>query len=151
MNVENFLIKKMTNEHISDILFIEEMCFEDPWNEQMFLGELEHENVYYFIIIKDNKPVGYIGFWHIVDEGHITNICIDKTLQKQGLGTKLMEYAIEAMKSLEIIATTLEVRQSNLKAINFYNKLGFTSEGVRKNYYSNPKEDAVIMWKKLKN
>ncbi|HCC08099.1 MAG TPA: ribosomal-protein-alanine N-acetyltransferase [Clostridiales bacterium] len=146
MKVSEISIKKMTNNDINDILILEEKCFSDPWTRSMFEGELEHENVYYFLAEHNERIIGFVGFWDIIGECHITNICITPSMQNGGIGTFLMEYLIKFCKNKSINAATLEVRSSNTQAINFYLKLGFRNEGIRKNYYTRPSEDAVIMW-----
>ncbi|HBY21660.1 MAG: ribosomal-protein-alanine N-acetyltransferase [Clostridiales bacterium GWE2_32_10] len=149
MKFGKILIKRMTNGDINDIVELEKKSFHNPWTKEMFENELMHDNVYYFIAEHNNNLIGYVGFWHIVDEAHVTNICVDSSAQRNGVGMLMMGHLIDFCKSKNIIGVTLEVRKLNEKAINFYHKLGFKNEGIRKNYYSNPQEDAIIMWMKF--
>jgi len=146
MKLSEILIKKMTNNDINDILLLEEECFTDPWTKKMFEGEMEHENVYYFLAKYNDCLIGYVGFWDITSECHITNMCIAPSMQNNGAGTFLMKYLVKFCRNKSINTATLEVRRSNTVAINFYLKLGFKNEGIRKNYYTRPTEDAIIMW-----
>jgi ribosomal-protein-alanine N-acetyltransferase len=87
--------------------------------------------------------------WHVVNEGHILNIAVAERYRRRGIGSLLMDSLIETARNLEMIAMTLEVRVGNAPAMGLYHKYGFKVEGLRKNYYADTKEDAVIMWKYL--
>lgn len=142
-----FEIKNMTKAHINEVLEIEKSCFEIPWSKKSFEDELNKKYMaIYLVALENEKVVGYGGMWHIINEGHITNIAIHKDYRKKGIGTKIVSRLIEVAKEKEMIGITLEVRKSNEKALNLYKKQGFILEGIRKEYYEN-KEDALIMWK----
>ena len=96
----------------------------------------------------DNKVIGFAGLWTIVDEGHITNIAVHPDYRGKGIGSKLVKSLIDNSKDWYINDLTLEVRYSNKIAQNLYKKYGFIEEGIRKNYYADNKEDAVIMWRR---
>lgn len=130
---------------LDDIARIEAETFRDPWSRQSYADELKNPNAVYRVITLDGAPVAYAGFWKIFDEGHITNVAVDKKYRRQGLGRMLMEDLIECARSEGIRAMTLEVRASNEGAIRLYESFGFVSAGVRKNYYPDG-EGAVIMW-----
>lgn len=140
----------MTKNHINDILVIDKNSFSVPWTKSMFMEELNDYNKFYYVIKYDNINVGYIGFWHILDEAHITNVCIDPMYRKKGLASILLNEVIKKCINIDIMSITLEVRESNESAIKLYSKFGFKDEGKRKNFYKNPKEDALIMWKRIK-
>jgi len=99
------------------------------------------------VAVKDNLVVGYGGVWLILDEGHITNIAVHPEYRGIGVGNAILEALIEICKIEQITSMTLEVRKSNTIAQNLYKKYGFLEEGIRKNYYTDTKEDGVIMWK----
>lgn len=147
-NAKSLKIVDLDKSHIDELVEIEKEWSEEAWTKKMFLDELEHSFAKYFVAIIDDKVVGYVGTWHIINECQIINIAIEKSFRRQNLGDKLMEYAIEYYKQFEAIGMTLEVRKSNLPAITFYKKHGFEVEGERKNFYANG-EDAYIMWLKL--
>jgi len=140
---------KFKSEHIEDILKIENACFAIPWSRASLEKELSNKMAIYFVALEDDKVVGYGGMWHVITEGYITNIAVDKDYRRKHIADaivkKLIEYAVEK----EMIGVSLEVRVSNASAISLYKKNGFVLEGVRKEYYDDNKEDAYIMWKYL--
>lgn len=97
----------------------------------------------------DDKVVGYVGIWFIVDEGHITNVAVHSDYRGQKIGDKLVEGLVKMSKENKIVSMTLEVRTSNIVAQNLYKKYGFKIGGIRKEYYSDNKEDAIIMWNSI--
>lgn len=143
------LIRSMELEDLDEVLEVEKSCFKIPWTRLMFEDELINSNAYYYVIEVDKRIVGYVGFWKIIDEAHITNVAIHNDYRRLGYGRALINALLNKAKELEIIAVTLEVRVSNLAAISLYESFGFTSSGVRRGYYSDNNEDALIMWLKL--
>ena len=143
------LIRSMETKDLDGILEVEMNCFTTPWTRNMFEDELYNSNAYYFVVEVNEKIVGYVGFWKIIDEAHITNVAIHKDFRRLGLGRALITDMLDKVKGLEIIAVTLEVRVSNFAAISLYESFGFVSSGVRRGYYSDNNEDALIMWLKL--
>lgn len=142
-------IKKMTKEHIEQVYAIEEKCFSIPWSKKSFEKEInENKMAIYLVALKDEQVLGYAGMWHVINEGHITNVAVSPEYRRQGIGESLINKLIEIAKEKEMIGITLEVRTSNEIAKNLYKKHGFLLEGIRKEYYEN-KEDAFIMWKNL--
>ncbi|AGC69597.1 putative ribosomal-protein-alanine acetyltransferase RimI [Thermoclostridium stercorarium subsp. stercorarium DSM 8532] len=145
--MENELtIRPMRLEDIDRVLAVEKRSFTSPWSRLMFFDELENPRARYFVAEISGRIVGYTGFWIILDEGHITNIAVDPSYRRMKIGTRLMEKIIESARSSKLRALTLEVRKSNIAAISMYKKFGFKVEGLRKNYYSDTHEDALIMW-----
>ncbi len=143
-------ILKMTTEHIKDVHKIEEDSFSIPWSEKAFYDELtKNKMAIYIVAKKDDEIIGYGGMWHVINEGHITNVAVKKECRGKGVGTKIIDAFIDIAKQKEMIGITLEVRVSNDIAKNLYKKNGFIMEGIRKEYYEDNKEDAIIMWKNL--
>ena len=143
-------ILEMTTEHIKEVHKIEEDCFSIPWSEKSFYDELTKNKMAIYIVAKeDDEIVGYGGMWHVINEGHITNIAVKKQHRKKGIGTKIINALIDIAKEKEMIGITLEVRVSNDIAKSLYKKSGFIIEGIRKEYYDDNKEDAIVMWKHL--
>ncbi len=143
-------ILKMTTEHIKDVHKIEEDSFSIPWSEKAFYDELtKNKMAIYIVAKKDNEIIGYGGMWHVINEGHITNVAVKKEYRGKGVGTKIIDAFIDIAKEKEMIGITLEVRVSNDIAKNLYKKNGFIMEGIRKEYYEDNKEDAIIMWKNI--
>ena len=122
---------------------IEQQSFSVPWSLESVLAELEGaDNKLYMVICEDNHIVGYAGAWLVYDEGQITNIAIIPSARGKGYGSELTKQLIDERGMHEIF---LEVRISNLPALSMYRNLGFSVKGIRKDYYSEPKEDAYIM------
>ncbi len=143
-----FEIIPMTEEHISDVLAVEEATFSIPWTKQDFEREIkENALAVYFVAKAEDKIVGYAGMWHVVTEGHITNVAVLSEYRQQGIGDALMDALEQVAMEREMIGITLEVRVGNGPAQKMYHKHGYRPEGLRKNYYADTKEDAVIMWK----
>ena len=138
---------KMELRHLDAVAALEEACFAIPWTRASIKKEIEDNKMaVYFVAQADGETIGYGGMWHVVNEGHITNICVAEEYRKQGIGDMLLRRLIDEAHAREMIGLTLEVRVSNGAAQRLYTRNGFKPEGIRKNYYAETKEDAVIMW-----
>ena len=143
-----YRIVTLTEEYIESLVELENLCFDEPWTKGMFVGDLSSEYTCYFAAIDDdNKVVGYAGMWISVDEGQITNVAVHPDFRRKNIATELLSRLFDVCRKRGLQSITLEVRQSNEKAINLYEKNGFLSVGMRKNYYKNPAENAVLMTK----
>ena len=139
-------VRRATIEDAKEIFAIEMECFSVPWSLDSRETELVNEDKKLYYVIEDaNGVVGYAGAWLVYDEGQITNIAIRPSARRQGFGAKLTSALIEECFKRGMHEIFLEVRISNLSALSLYRQLGFTVKGMRKNYYSEPKEDAYIM------
>lgn len=146
--INDIIIGKMTIEDIEEVLVIENLCFTLPWTRQSFVDEISQNNhAHYHIIKHSKKTIGYSGLWKVLDEGHITNIAIHPDYRRMGMASKLLNHMLDYCVNQQISSLTLEVRASNIAAQNLYKKYGFVEAGIRKAYYSDNKEDAIIMWK----
>ena len=128
---------------------LEKECFSKPWSEKAILDAREN-NTIFLVAQQEEKIIGYAGLQIILDEGYITNVAVTKEHRCKGVAKALMEKLIEMAEEKNLAFVTLEVRESNLAAINLYKKFGFEKEGERKNFYENPKENAHIMTKRRK-
>ncbi len=140
----------MEVKHADGVTFVDEESFSVPWRKEDFICEAKKgDKAIYYVAIDTEKDmvVGYAGMWHIINEGHITNVAVLHDYRRQGIGDCFMEKLIAVANEREMIGITLEVRMNNTAAQKLYHKYGFRSEGIRKNYYADTKEDAVIMWK----
>lgn len=142
------LIRKMEETDLEEVCAIERDTFSEPWSKASFLETISDENNYYLVAIIDGTIAGYCGYYGVAGEGYICNVAVGSGFRRQGIGFKMLNELIRHAESRGIFSLTLEVRKSNLPAINLYKKLGFTEAGIRKNFYSKPVEDAVIMWRK---
>lgn len=142
-------ICEMELKHIEQVFEIEKQCFEIPWSKKSFEDEIKKNKMaIYLVALENDNVVGYAGMWHVVTEGHITNIAVKSEHRKKGIAKKLVSNLIKIAIEKEMIGITLEVRKSNLIAKKLYESFGFKLDGIRKEYYEN-KEDALIMWKYL--
>ncbi len=141
-------IREMTVEDIDKVFEIEKEQFVVPWTKESFIKDLTTNFcAIYYVALCDNEIAGYFGLWHVVTEGHMTNIAVAKKFEGKGIATKLMEKMIEIGIEKEMLGITLECSTVNQKALNLYNKFDFKIEGERKEYYEVTKEDCYIMWK----
>lgn len=148
MNNEGIEIRLAEPEDIFSIYEISTLSFPISWSITSIKAELNSNvNSRYVVAVENDTIVGFAGLWVIVDEGHITNIAVHPDFRRKGIGVLLMNNLLSISKDENLIGLTLEVRNSNLSAQNLYKKFGFVVEGVRRNYYSDNGEDALIMWK----
>ncbi|MBN2829328.1 MAG: ribosomal protein S18-alanine N-acetyltransferase [Candidatus Cloacimonetes bacterium] len=138
-------IVKMTFEHLPVILEIEKELFSEPWLEEYFKFEIEQGDSLTAFHKETGEIVGYICGWAVLDEFSITNVGVAKRFQKQGIAERMLELLLSRKVSEGVVVFYLEVRESNLPAINLYRKTGFTTIGKRLKYYRNPVEDAIVM------
>lgn len=142
-------VAPMKLEDLNEVLEIEVLAFSTPWSRNSFLYELlENERAFYLTAKNEyGRVLGYVGMWIVFDEGHITNLATHPQYRRQGVARKLMNELIVASKERGVRYLTLEVRRTNNEAQELYQKLGFVHMGVRRKYYLDNNEDALIMWK----
>ncbi len=137
-----------TEQHIKAIAELEKECFSLPWSEKT-LTEAMGNNTVFFVAQRGKKTIGYVGISRVLDEGYITNVAVSKNYRKKGVGTALLNRVFGLAKDENLSFISLEVRLSNQNALSLYEKFGFKEEGKRKNFYDNPKEDALILTKRF--
>lgn len=142
-------IEKMTSGHLDDVYIIETECFSHPWSKHSLEEELNNETSLFLVAKEENEVIGYIGMSIVIDEGYIFNVAVRENHRNKGVATALINELVTYGKKNNFSFITLEVRESNLPAISLYSKFGFIKAGERKNYYSNPKENAILMTKYL--
>ena len=135
----------MNQSHISAIAEIERQCFSKPWSENAIAAELENESAYFYVAKLNGESVGYIGMHCAADECYIANVGVLKEYRRMGVGSELVKYASDKAKEMKMSFISLEVRPSNTAAVRIYERFGFERVGLRKNFYSDPKEDGAIM------
>ncbi|MDR2862247.1 MAG: ribosomal protein S18-alanine N-acetyltransferase [Syntrophobacterales bacterium] len=149
MKEEPFYIRPATENDLDAIDAMEGESFLSPWPRDIFRKEMQLSFSRSFAAAEnksaDNIPVGYIFFWIIDQEMQLHRLAVKKTRQRQGIGSLLLQEMINTCRSEGITDGFLEVRASNQNAINLYQKAGFTVAGVRKGYYDDTREDALIM------
>lgn len=138
-------------EDLDGVLALEDASFNNPTSREWYEGELKRPEVCFIYVLRtpDRPVAGFCAFWLVIDQAHINNLAVLPELRGQGLGAQLLEAVIAEAAHLGAILLTLEVRQSNQPALRLYEKAGFYREGVRKNYYTNPIEDALVLSRKI--
>jgi ribosomal-protein-alanine N-acetyltransferase len=140
-------IVPMRRRHLRSVLGIETQVYPRPWTMSLFLSELGLRGTRAYYVAKVGRDVvGYAGLMVTVDEGHITTIAVDPAWHRHQIGTRLMLAVAHEAIAREVRALTLEVRVSNAAAQALYREFGFDSVGVRKGYYAETNEDALVMW-----
>ncbi|MEH7356698.1 ribosomal protein S18-alanine N-acetyltransferase [Neobacillus drentensis] len=148
--VDAYVYRYMRDEDIDQVLEVEHASFSTPWSREAFYNEI-HKNKFavYIVLEEDNKIIGYCGNWVVIDEAHVTNVAILPGYRGKKLGEALMNKLMSVSREMGARTMTLEVRVTNHVAQSLYRKLGFQNGGIRKNYYSDNQEDALIMWVNL--
>ena len=140
----------MSERHLEEVARLEKICFSVPWSKTSLKEEINNENASFLVAVDKNEKVfGYTGFTFVLDEGYITNIAVFPQYRGNGVAKKLLEALVKFAQDKKLKFISLEVRKSNVSAVSLYQKLNFLSAGVRKNFYSYPKEDAIIMTRYL--
>ena len=143
-------IRFMTIDDLDAVMEIEHESFTIPWSREAFINEIQQNHLSTYIVMEDDqRVVGYCGVWLVVDEAHITNVAVLPSYRGLGLGEGLMRKIMDIAKEVGARVMTLEVRVSNQAAQHLYRKLGFQDGGIRKRYYSDNQEDALVMWVNL--
>ena len=141
-------IEPLKSEYIDGLLAVEQLCFATPWTRETFIYELESNTLArYYVALEGETVVGYGGMWSVVNEGHITNIAVHPLHRRKGIGQTILNALLLYAIGAGLTDVTLEVRVSNEAARALYEHNGFAVEGRRKEYYSDNKEDALIMWR----
>ncbi len=141
------IITKMTDAHVAQVAELEKLCFSDPWSEKSVASELNNPLAFWLVAEDDGRVAGYIGSQTVLDETDMMNVAVHPDYRKQGIATALIVGLVEELRKMGSHSLTLEVRASNENAIRVYQKLDFQQVGCRKNYYRNPREDALILRK----
>lgn len=143
-----YFVMPMSDDDIDSVVLLEKECFSTPWSRQSIVDAM-NVNTKFFVFEKNGIVMGYIGISCVLDEGYVTNVAVFKEYRKKGVATALVNRALKLKDEIGLSFVSLEVRQSNENAISLYQKLGFKEEGKRKNFYTSPLEDAIIMTKRF--
>ena len=137
----------MNESHVAQVAALEKQCFSDPWSENSVASELENPLSLWLIAEEDGAVCGYVGSQTVLDETDMMNIAVHPDCRRKGIAAALITELVSRLKARGSRVLRLEVRESNFSAIALYEALGFTQLGRRKNYYRNPKENALILGK----
>jgi [ribosomal protein S18]-alanine N-acetyltransferase len=150
MTAAPYLIESLGGEDdLTGVLEVESESFTNPWTREMYAWELQNRSVCHVYVLRTPEcaVAGFCAFWLVFDEIHINNVAVRPAYRGRGLGTALMHYILAEARRLGARRATLEVRSSNQGARRLYERLGFRVAGTRRNYYSHPVEDALILWR----
>ena len=140
-------LEQMTDAHVAQIARLEKQCFSDPWSEKSVASELNNRLSLWLVALDGATVAGYIGSQSVGDEADMMNVAVHPDYRKQGIATRLIVRLMEELRKRGSHSLTLEVRASNDPAIRLYQLLDFQEVGRRRNYYRNPREDALILRK----
>ncbi len=139
-------LRKMKKEDVPRVMEIERECFPTPWQESAYYTEIANHSAYYIVACKEDEIVGYAGMWVIMDEAHITTLGVAREFRGTKVGEQLLVGLLDESIRRNARRATLEVRQSNHIAQNLYKKYGFVPAAVRRGYYTDNHENAIVMW-----
>lgn len=143
-------IRAMTLEDLEYVVIIESKSFTSPWSKALYQKELvQNHFAHYYVIEVDQEIIGFCGVWLVLDEAQVTNIAIDPSQRGKGYGTILFQYMLNQVIRKGATNLSLEVRKSNKTAQAMYKKFGLECAGIRKHYYTDNNEDAIVMWVRL--
>jgi [ribosomal protein S18]-alanine N-acetyltransferase len=143
-----FTLRRMETCDLPAVLAIERVAFSNPWNELTFWGEIQNKNISFPLVAvraAEKKIIGYIMYWVVKDEVQVNNIAVDANYRRHGVAEGMLRNVLESVRNSGAAFVSLEVRFSNGPARALYAKLGFRPISIRKSYYTNPDEDAVVM------
>jgi ribosomal-protein-alanine N-acetyltransferase len=143
-----FFIRRMRESDLAEVRTIETLSFPNPWSDNTFRGEIQNESISFPMVVVEKpgeRVIGYIIYWHIREDVQVNNIAVHPDFRGRGIAEALMRHVIDKVRANGATFMTLEVRVSNDAAVTLYRKLGFEVLGTRKNYYTNPDEDAYMM------
>lgn len=139
------IIREMTVDDLDQVMEIENSLFSVPWTKEGYFTFLTRENSLFLVVEEKERILGYCGVLRVLDEGDVLNVAVAADRQREGIGHFLMESLVRLTKDLGVNILHLEVRSSNETALRLYERVGFHKDGVRKGYYTDPVEDAVLM------
>lgn len=144
----NVTVSAMTLEDVDDVAEIERLSFSSPWSRASLVDELTRNTNATYLVMRDDqgKAHAYGGMWIILDEAHITNIAVHPRCRRMGIGCRLMQALMVLARARGAKRMTLEVRTTNAGAQLLYRQLGFVPRGIRRGYYLDSGDDALVMW-----
>lgn len=138
-------LREMMVEDLDQVMEIEQALFHVPWTREGYFTFLTREDAMFLVVEEKGQILAYCGLLMVLDEGDVTNVAVRRDRQREGIGNFLIESLIRLADGLGVTTLHLEVRQSNSTAIRLYERNGFAMDGIRKNYYTDPVEDAILM------
>ena len=143
------IFRPMLEVDLDQVVAIEKESMPSPWSKELFEEELHREAAHYFVIEEGGQVAGYMGYWEAPQEAHIINLAIGTQFRRRGLGQRMVEACLDFASKRGARLATLEARESNESARRLYEKCGFRFVAIRKKYYSDNQEDAIVMLKDI--
>lgn len=143
------VFRKITEADIEDIAKLEKQIFSDAWTNKSIFETSQQPQAFITVAEEEGKLAGYCILYYVMDEGEIARIAVDETWRRKGVGRSLLDYTGKCCVEKGIKRLLLDVRESNEGARRFYQNYGFGEDGIRKNFYAEPKENAILMSKEL--
>ena len=146
----SIVVERVTSaEDLGGLLAVEQASFLNPWTRDMYVAELQNPSVSHLLVAKDpsGRVVGFCGFWCVLDELHINNLAVLPEYRRQGIASTILGRVFAEGRGAGAARATLEVRRSNDVARRLYERFGFAVAGVRRGYYRQPDEDALVLWR----
>jgi len=147
--MNKLIIRDMREYDVPSILEIEQISFTTPWSEQSFLNEIYKKYAFSRVAVFEEKIIGFICVNYLLHESHLLDLAVHPDFRRRGVATVLMDEAMNGLKKMGCVFVYLEVRVSNTGAQKFYERFGFKVDGIRRKYYGNPDEDALLMMGRL--
>ena len=145
------ILREMLIDDLEQVMEIERELFHVPWTREGFFTFLTREDAMFLVVEEKEQILGYCGLLMVLDEGDITNVAVRRDRQKEGIGNFLVESLVRLAAERGVTTIHLDVRVGNVRAIRLYERIGFTSDGIRKGYDSDPTEDALLMTRHPEN
>lgn len=139
------ILREMLVEDLEQVMEIEKQLFSVPWTKEGYFTFLTRSDTMFLVVEEKGKILGYCGLLMVLDEGDVTNVAVCRERQREGIGNFLVSSLLRLAGDQGVSVIHLEVRSGNATAIRLYERLGFQRDGIRRNYYSDPEEDAVLM------
>lgn len=140
-----FELRRMRMDELPEVMEVERRAFAHPWSAELLRRELTHDWSTILLALEGGRIVGFVIFWVVVDEIHVLNVAVDPVHRRRGIARLLLAELLERGRASGLSMATLEVRRSNEPALALYAALGFRNVGVRKGYYVEEREDAIVM------
>jgi ribosomal-protein-alanine N-acetyltransferase len=148
--VPNVTVERLTSlEELDGVLAVEHVSFTNPWTREMYVADLKNEGVSFVYLARDEarRIIGFCSFWRVFEELHINNVAVLPEHRRSGVARRMLTAVLADGARAGARRALLEVRRSNVAARQLYEELGFSVAGVRRDYYSHPVEDALVLWR----
>lgn len=140
-------VRQMAPSDVPDVAALERECFDSPWSQEAFFAEVRKTNDVVLVAVERGELVGYGIAWIVLEEVHVVNLAVDPSWRRSGIGRRILAALLGAGAQRGAEVATLEVRSRNLAAQRLYESVGFRTVAIRKRYYRDPEDDAVVMLK----